>query len=141
MKWIKLIILVLFFSSCDSYYYITNVEDIYLYNSPNNDGFEKDLVLISAGTYYYSTIKNKRFRKAKFGNTKGYVYNPYFKNPSYKSNNPISQSSSSTIRNTSQNYSSSRKSSYRPKTVNVKGYYRKNGTYVKPHTRSAPRKR
>jgi hypothetical protein len=25
--------------------------------------------------------------------------------------------------------------------VNVKGYYRKDGTYVRPHTRSAPRKR
>lgn len=26
-------------------------------------------------------------------------------------------------------------------TVHVKGYYRKDGTYVRPHTRSAPRKR
>jgi endonuclease YncB( thermonuclease family) len=26
-------------------------------------------------------------------------------------------------------------------TVNVKGYYRKDGTYVRPHTRSAPRKK
>lgn len=30
---------------------------------------------------------------------------------------------------------------YRPKTVNVRGYYRKDGTYVKPHTRRAPRRR
>ena len=28
--------------------------------------------------------------------------------------------------------------SYSGKTVHVRGYYRKNGTYVKPHTRSAP---
>lgn len=27
------------------------------------------------------------------------------------------------------------------KTVNVRGYYRKDGTYVRPHTRSAPRRR
>lgn len=30
---------------------------------------------------------------------------------------------------------------YRPKTVNVRGYTRKDGTYVAPHTRSAPRRR
>lgn len=29
----------------------------------------------------------------------------------------------------------------RPKTVQVDGYYRKDGTYVRPHTRSAPRRR
>jgi hypothetical protein len=28
----------------------------------------------------------------------------------------------------------------RPKTVSVKGYYRKDGTYVKPHYRSKPRR-
>lgn len=27
-----------------------------------------------------------------------------------------------------------------PKTVNVRGYYRRDGTYVRPHTRSAPRR-
>lgn len=37
--------------------------------------------------------------------------------------------------------SSSSDSTYRPKTVNVRGYYRKDGTYVRPHTRSAPRRR
>lgn len=29
----------------------------------------------------------------------------------------------------------------RPKTVHVNGYYRKDGTYVKPHYRSSPRKK
>ncbi len=29
----------------------------------------------------------------------------------------------------------------RPKTVHVDGYYRKDGTYVRPHTRSAPRRK
>jgi len=50
---------------------------------------------------------------------------------------------------TSQTYSSSNgssSSSYRPSTssggsVQVNGYYRKDGTYVRPHTRSAPRRR
>lgn len=42
-------------------------------------------------------------------------------------------------------YSAPRSSSsdyeYRPKTVQVRGYTRKDGTYVAPHTRSAPRRR
>lgn len=37
--------------------------------------------------------------------------------------------------------SSSNDYEYRPKTVQVRGYTRKDGTYVAPHTRSAPRKR
>jgi len=38
--------------------------------------------------------------------------------------------------------SSTGSSSYgRAKTVNVRGYTRKDGTYVRPHTRSAPRRR
>jgi hypothetical protein len=40
----------------------------------------------------------------------------------------------------SKSYSSTAKSTS-GKTVQVKGYYRKNGTYVKPHTRSAPKRR
>ncbi|MDR1245038.1 MAG: hypothetical protein LBJ98_03565 [Endomicrobium sp.] len=31
--------------------------------------------------------------------------------------------------------------SYKPKTVRVRGYYRKDGTYVAPHTRSKPTRR
>ncbi|HEY0050235.1 MAG TPA: DUF3761 domain-containing protein, partial [Pyrinomonadaceae bacterium] len=37
--------------------------------------------------------------------------------------------------------SSSGDSTYRPKTVNVRGYTRRDGTYVAPYTRSAPRRR
>jgi hypothetical protein len=35
----------------------------------------------------------------------------------------------------------SKKSNSSTKTVHVKGYYRKDGTYVRPHTRRAPSKR
>jgi hypothetical protein len=41
----------------------------------------------------------------------------------------------------SSRYSSPSDSEYRPKTVNVRGYTRRDGTYVAPHTRSAPRRR
>jgi hypothetical protein len=143
MKWLQILFIILFFPSCDTYYYITNVEDIYLYNSPSKNDDNKDVILIPAGTYYYSTHKNKRFRKIKFKNVKGYAFNPYFDNPYYvpsiKSDSKITSSQTST--STQTNSSSYNSTSSRPKTVNVKGYYRKDGTYVKPHTRSAPRKK
>ena len=37
-------------------------------------------------------------------------------------------------------YSSGGGSSYGSKGVSVRGYYRKDGTYVRPHTRSRPRR-
>ena len=37
-------------------------------------------------------------------------------------------------------YNSSYPSGYSSGTVHVKGYYRKNGTYVQPYTRRAPRR-
>jgi hypothetical protein len=127
--------------SCDTYYNITSTEDIYLYNSPSKSDNEKDVIVIPAGTYYYSTFKKKRFRKAKYGNVKGYVYNPYFDNPYYSPRNSNSQSTSTSTSTPRNNYSSSSSTTSYPKTVNVKGYYRRDGTYVRPHTRSAPRRR
>ena len=57
---------------------------------------------------------------------------------------PSSGSSASALPSGSSGYSSgtSGSSSSRPSggAVQVKGYYRKNGTYVQPHTRSAPRR-
>ncbi|RVT77560.1 hypothetical protein EOD40_07085 [Flavobacterium sufflavum] len=144
MKRILILVLIVLFSSCNTYYYISNTEDIYLYNTPDKNDSSKEITLIPKGTYYYTTIVKKRFRKAKYGNLNGYIYNPYFDNPYYTPNSKVSVSNSSiknnsTTNNSTYNYSST---SYdRPKTVNVKGYYRKNGTYVKPHTRSAPRRK
>ena len=46
------------------------------------------------------------------------------------------------IANSYQNESFEAKKSYKyPKTVRVKGVYKKNGTYVAPHWRSPPRRR
>ncbi|MDR3253719.1 MAG: hypothetical protein LBT07_01985 [Endomicrobium sp.] len=49
-------------------------------------------------------------------------------------------SASSFAASKKKNYSRSSYSykSIKPKTVRVKGYYHKNGTYVSPHTRSKP---
>ena len=144
MKRILILLLIALFTSCNTYYNLSNIEDIYLYNSPNKSD-NTEIILIPAGTYYYTTIVKKRFRKAKYGNLKGYIYNPYFDNPYYTPTPKVTESYSSkndnstTKNNSTYDYSSTSYS--RPKTVNVKGYYRKNGTYVSPHTRSAPRRK
>lgn len=139
MKRILILVLIILFSSCNTYYYISNAEDIYLYNSPDKNVSNKETTLIPKGTYYYTTIVKKPFRKAKYGKSKGYLYNPYFDNPYYTTNSKVPVSNTLIKNNSTYNYSS--KSYNASKTVNVKGYYRKNGTYVKPHTRSAPRRK
>ena len=45
------------------------------------------------------------------------------------------------MRENAANYAISNAKTYKPKTVRVRGYYRKNGTYVKPHYRSSPTKK
>jgi len=85
-----------------------------------------------------------------FRNDSTYVYvkNGYSgsKEP-YQNNSGLSTKSngSSTINTgSSTTYSSSKDTTYNYSsggTVQVKGYYRKDGTYVRPHTRSAPKRK
>lgn len=73
-----------------------------------------------------------------YRNNSGYIFNPRFS--SYRKFN-------SQIDGTLYGYStiksatSTQKEIYSGGDVSVKGYYRKNGTYVRPHTRSAPSRR
>lgn len=125
--------IVLLFTSCvTNYYTVYTNEDTYFQKSKNN---EYETVLIPSGTpvYLNSSYNSKGYKKIKYrGNyywSSGFNYS--YTTPSYNSSSYYSSPRSSS-------YSSSSSSGG---TVNVKGYYRKNGTYVKPHTRSAPRRR
>lgn len=77
----------------------------------------------------------------------GYLYAPVFSN--YHRFNSIIDGDLygySTVKIKPPTFSSNYYSSPSPRsssggTVNVKGYYRKSGTYVSPHTRSSPRRR
>ncbi|MEE1946351.1 hypothetical protein VRU48_14595 [Pedobacter sp. KR3-3] len=73
-----------------------------------------------------------------YRNNSGYIFNPRF---SYyrKFNSQIDGNlyGYSTIKPAT----STQKETYSGGDVSVKGYYRKNGTYVRPHTRSAPSRR
>lgn len=72
---------------------------------------------------------------------KGVYVVPEYSPPNWATPKPTSDYSS-TDDSYSSGYSSgsSYGSSYGSKTVSVRGYYRKNGTYVRPHARRAPRR-
>ena len=116
-------------TSCVNYYNVTVNADTVLYSS-GNDGSSVVYRVPSGSSVYIKGKKSKRYRKIKYRNYAGWAYYPDYTASSNYSSRSSSSSSSST--RSSSNYSSP------GKTVNVKGYYRKNGTYVRPHTRSSP---
>lgn len=110
--------------SCNTYNYVELTEDIYV---RDKDNLTQDT--LSKGEYIYlsSGRKNKyNLSKIRYGSNRkkyGWVYNPRYKYYYKRSN-------------TNYHYKSSL-----GRDIKVRGYYRKNGTYVRPHTRSAPRRR
>lgn len=118
--------------SCTNYYTVLLQEDTPLYSISDNSA---SVTIIPKDTKVYLSSKTnkKNYRKLKWGNYSGFVFNPNY--TSYNSYTP-----SKTYNNPTPSYN------YMPSTssggtVHVKGYTRKDGTYVSPHTRSAPRRR
>ena len=131
MRKITLLLLLAFLvTSCVNYYNVTVNAETILYSS-ENDGSSVVYTVPSGSSVYIKGKNYRKYRKIKYGNYAGWAYYPNYTAPSYYS----SGSSSSSNSRSSSSYSSP------GKTVNVKGYYRKNGTYVKPHTRNAPRRK
>ena len=130
MRKVSLLLMLAYLTtSCVNYYNVTVNADTVLYSSGND---ESSVVysVPSGSSVYIKGKKSKKYRKIKYGNYAGWAYYPNYTATSHYSSRYSSSSSSST--RSSSNYSSP------GKTVNVKGYYRKNGTYVRPHTRSSP---
>lgn len=121
-------------SCITNYYYVTVNGNTPVY-STQSDGSSLVCNIPSGHGMYIKGKKYRKYRKIKYGNYVGWTYNPNYKESSYYSSrsNSLSTSRSSS----SSNYSTPSSS----KTVNVKGYYRKDGTYVRPHTRSAPKRK
>ncbi|CAM3484485.1 hypothetical protein [Flavobacterium chungbukense] len=123
-------------SSCiTNYYYVNLEEDTPIYENKREGTISYYFIPKSEKVYVSSTTK--KYKRIKWKKYKGWAINPTYS----------SSSSSSTTSNytNSQSYRSVQ-NSYKPKsysngTVQVKGYYRKDGTYVRPHTRSAPKRR
>jgi hypothetical protein len=130
MRKVSLLLMLAYLTtSCVNYYNVTVNADTVLYSSGND---ESSVVysVPSGSSVYIKGKKSKKYRKIKYGNYAGWAYYPNYTATSHYSSRYSSSSSSRT--RSSSNYSNP------GKTVNVKGYYRKNGTYVRPHTRSSP---
>ncbi len=127
------LILLLSIVSCTNYYTVLLTEDTNVYGTSSNENI---VTTIPKDTKVYLSNKanKKNYKKIKWGNYSGWAYNPTY--TSYSSYIPTK--SYNTPTSPSYNYTPSTSSGG---TVHVKGYTRKDGTYVSPHTRSAPRRK
>ena len=128
------LVLLLSVISCTNYYTVLLQEDTPLYSSSNS---ETSTTVIPKGTEVYLSSKpnRKNYRKIKWGNYYGWANKPQYS--TYSNYTSTSSYTSPTVSSVSSyNTGSSSGGS-----VSVKGYTRKDDTYVRPHTRSAPRRR
>lgn len=128
--------LLLINASCvTNYYTVLLEEDTLLYKSKSINSHIESSVPKGSTVYISAKIKKKAFRRIKWGNYYGWAYYTKYKNKTSK-NTTTSYKPSPVYKSNSQYKKRSTGG-----TVNVRGYYRKDGTYVRPHTRSAPKKR
>jgi len=122
---------------CSTVYYVgETTEPMTLYLTPSTTA--TSIVTVPLTKKVLIKKRAKTFPYAVYETYQGYAYKPTFAN--YHKFNSLTDGDLygySTIKRKS--YSGSSTSSGGP--IQVKGYYRKNGTYVSPHTRSAPSRR
>lgn len=133
-KMLLYLVLLLSVISCTNYYTVRLQEDTPLYYSSDSS---RSVTIIpkDAEVFLSSKASKKNYSKLKWGNYYGWVYKPSY--TAYSDYSKTSSYSSPSLRSSSI-YSSQSNSGG---SVHVKGYTRKDGTYVRPHTRSAPRRR
>jgi hypothetical protein len=102
----------------------------------------------SRAILYTKTPRKRKKVYVTYGSVSGWIFKPKFKNinsTTYRilpRSLVITQDSLLSVSNKTKSYiSPNSNSSFSPKTIHVKGYYRKDGTYVRPHMRSAPKRR
>lgn len=139
MKKALLLFICLILNSCvTNYYAVTLEEDTPIYK--NRKPYGDSVLIIPKGNVAYVAYGDVEYRKIKWNNYKAWVKN---KNDAISTSStsysitPISSNNNSY----SQSYKTRATKTSSGGTVHVKGYTRKDGTYVKPHTRSAPRRR
>lgn len=137
MKKSLLFLVYILITSCSTNYYFVNIEeDTPIYQNTRNDS--QSIAFIPKGYSAFITSGSKKYRKVKWKNYKGWAINPVYSLPktsnySSAANSTYKTPSNYTTRNSSTNSSGG--------TVHVKGYTRKDGTYVRPHIRSAPKRK
>jgi len=127
--------LVLGLFSCTTVYYIGVTE------TPGNiytaqDTLSNVVYTIPASSKVLIRKKRKKYYSVVYQTYQGYSFNTHFSG--YRKFNSLIDGDLYGYSTTKRKKSASSSLGGR---VNVKGYYRKDGTYVKPHTRSAPRRK
>ncbi|MCW3161406.1 hypothetical protein [Chryseobacterium oryctis] len=118
--------------SCTNYYTVLLTEGTKVYSSSDSSNLITEIPK-DTQVFLSSKSNKKNYKKIKWGNYSGWAYNPI-----YSSYNDYTKSTKTT---NSSNYNYKSENVGSGGTVHVKGYYRSNGTYVKPHTRSSPSRR
>lgn len=152
MKFMFYLLAVISLSSCAKSYYLFNTDssvDVY-----TTQTLGKVFWTIPKGEQIIATKIRSKSRKVEYYSgthfISGYIDGRQFPYENIVSSDVhksfVSGPSTAIINTSTNNTESSRssRSSLKPTNssgaVNVKGYYRKDGTYVRPYTRSAPRK-
>lgn len=138
-KFLLLFALIFSVISCTTNYYtVLLTEDTSLYG---NSSAASLITTIPKNTQVYISAQSnkKQYKKIKWNNYFGWAYNPSY--TSYSSYVPVQNYNNSNTSNSPTNSYNYSPSTSTGGTVNVKGYTRKDGTYVRPHTRSAPRRK
>lgn len=141
---IKIILLLNFILlGCSKAYYIgESVDSLKVFST--NDTTTNALYIIPKGSIVLTKKNSRKYHHIIFENYQGYVYNPKYTN--YRRYNSSTDGilygySSVKPKKVNKYYNKNNSKSNGSSTVKVKGYYRKDGTYVKPHTRSKSTKR
>jgi len=138
-KILFLTVILLFTVSCTTNYYtVLLTEDTNLYKN-SNDGTLITSIPKDTKVYISAQSNKKLYKKIKWNNYFGWAYSPNY--TSYSPYVPVKNYNRSNTSNPSANSYNYRPNTSTGGTVNVKGYTRKDGTYVRPHTRSAPRRK
>ena|SRR5687767_13513050 len=151
MKKILLLFLCAVFASCSNYY-------LCIVDNPTTLYKQKDtattILIIEPGKQIITARSYKNFEQTQFGSYEGYILKTRFRVENKYSSKDIKyltfhndsiyiysnpSNTAKTLKSSSSSSNSSSSSS--GGTVYVKGYYRKDGTYVRPHTRSAPKRK
>jgi len=136
----------LLFAGCTTNYYLCTVDVPTTYYSDPTSASERFSIRPGRQLIATKLKKNSEYREIIFGEKRGYIKARTFateKKYTSKQLKWLSFQSDSTywyVRDLKVKSSSS-SSSTSGGAVHVKGYYRKDGTYVKPHTRSAPKRK
>lgn len=128
----------------------SNSEAFYLYST--DDTTSQTIAFIPANTTFYTRTGHRhKYLKLYYGSHHGFAYNKKFHfrkvwHPMLPADLIVQQDHNYSLWESKDNTSPVSDSYPSPagnsgKSVHVKGYYRKNGTYVHPYTRSAPSRR